>query len=668
MNILKLFPAYHYTTLRCPRKIAIHETPSFIYLEQPSTTRINMAAAQHENHDRPVRPRSYQVRRYMDGFLGNIGDLQKADVLQDVILQVEGRQFPCHRLVLSAASPYFRAMFTSSMAECRQKTVVLQGLDAAAFEKILKFIYSGTLHMSLDKVQPLYQAADLLQLDYVRNACSSYMAMNVERSNCLDMYKFADVFSIDAVLKQCLPCIYKYFAKVASTEEFYGLSVNQLTEIISHDELDVREETTVWEAVVRWVQHSREDRLHHLPSILPHIRFNLLTSDDTAAILEHPLVMNISGGPELKDMILRLRTSSVKKRIGMDAEEMVLLFRSKEDDLDTRAMLCVNPRSGEYMKYTEVASVLHTVLAATVTSDNDVYMLVEESDDRLSLLQFNQQAKHVWKEKLSLHRSHPERRFGSPVERLFEVDGHLYYLAVQPTSGMVPRHKMTRPSVVLKKYQWLTDQWKDCSNPRHDELYITKAASCGGKIFLFSNTEMHRYDPRQDRWNRGTPPKSIPWPGTAVAMGTEIFCADATLSNMAVYDVEADSWRELPGWADPDRNPNLLGTFFALEGQLHVLADFNALEDDDDDDFDDLDHNDKDSNQRIYVYDRLTGTWKDSQVTLPHGPWNMGGSGLPVARIHTCLPRHDSNRWDDLRMCGYSSNVRHGFVARKPKE
>ena len=56
--------------------------------------------------------------------------------------------------------------------------------------------------------------------------------------------------------------MYMYSAppQVASSEEFCSLSVNQLTEIISHNELNVKEETTVWEAVVRWVQHSREDR------------------------------------------------------------------------------------------------------------------------------------------------------------------------------------------------------------------------------------------------------------------------------------------------------------------------------------------------------------------------------------------------------------------------
>ncbi|XP_066268550.1 kelch-like protein 40a isoform X2 [Branchiostoma lanceolatum] len=261
-----------------------------------------MAAADQNRHDSAVRPRSYEDERYQDGFLEAVCDLKKAEVLQDVVLEVEGRRFPCHRLVLSAASPYFRAMFTSGMMESRQKTVVLQDLDAGMFGEILNYIYSGTLDVSLDKVQPLYQAADLLQLDYVRDTCSSYMAMNVHHSTCVDLYKFADVFSIDSVRNQCLQCICRHFSKVVSTEGFCSLNVTQLTEIISRDELDVKEETAVWEAVVRWVQHCKKDRLRHLPSILPHTRFNLMTPYNMVAILDHPLVKKNPGRSAIRNV------------------------------------------------------------------------------------------------------------------------------------------------------------------------------------------------------------------------------------------------------------------------------------------------------------------------------------------------------------------------------
>ncbi|XP_066287651.1 kelch-like protein 18 [Branchiostoma lanceolatum] len=286
-----------------------------------------MAAADQEPHASAVHPRSYQDESYQHGFLGTVDDFQKAGVLQDVVLEVEDRRFPCHRLVLSAASPYFRAMFTNGMAESRQTTVVLRGLDAAMFGEILSYIYSGTLHVSLDKVQRLYQTADLLQLDYVRDTCSSYMAMNVDCSTCVDLHKFADIFSVDIVRNRCLQWIGRHFAEVASSEEFCSLSVNQLTEIISRDELDVKEETTVWEAVVKWVQHSREDRLHHLPSILPHIRFNLLTSEDMAAILQHPLVREDPGSSEIIRNVVQRGGSNSNLRIGMDTLEMALFFK-----------------------------------------------------------------------------------------------------------------------------------------------------------------------------------------------------------------------------------------------------------------------------------------------------------------------------------------------------
>ncbi|XP_078602999.1 kelch-like protein 3 [Branchiostoma floridae x Branchiostoma japonicum] len=216
------------------------------------------------------------------------------------------------------------------------------------FEEILSYIYSGTLNVSLDKVQPLYQAADLLQLDYVRDTCSSYMVVNVERSTCVDMYKFADAFSADMLRKHCLKCISKHFAKVASSEELFSLSVNQLTEIISHDELDVKEETTVWEAVVRWVQHSREDRLHHLPSILPHIRFHLLTSDDMAAILEHPLVREDPGSSEVIRNVVQKENSVLKPRLGMTTE-MALMFVYYDSEMTDCDMLFMNPQQGKYI-------------------------------------------------------------------------------------------------------------------------------------------------------------------------------------------------------------------------------------------------------------------------------------------------------------------------------
>ncbi|XP_019637084.1 PREDICTED: kelch-like protein 12 [Branchiostoma belcheri] len=574
-----------------------------------------------------VHPCFFQDESFQPGFLETVKDLQKNGVLQDVVLEVEGRQFPCHRLVLSVASPYFRAMFTSGMAESRQKTVILQGLNAAVFKEILSYIYSGCLQVSLDRVQHLYQAADLLQLDYVRDTCSSYMDMEVGCSTCVDLYKFGDLFSLDTVRESCLQCIYKHFTKVSSSEEFCSLSVDQLTEIISHDELDVKEETTVWEAVVRWVQHSREDRTHHIPSILPHIRFDLLTPRDMVAILDHPLVREDPGRSTIRNVVNE--SSNLKRRHGMDTLEMAIIPVYGSGQM-TDQMVFMNPRAGEYITWSHRPENYEEnpvpIIAMTVTSDNDIYILQEVTENidenQLNMLKYNH-ARNRWEDAVIFPIFLPK-----PVNHvhyslfLVEVDRILYFLAVDSynTGASALVH--------IEKYNQHVDRWHDCSQLLIDK--VTRpigdilVVSSGPYIYFLTNAEMHSYDPSQDRWSKLTPPKLMPGICTATSLGTEIFCTDKQFSKVMAYDTESAHWRVLPGWPNrgPDRAANKYPCLFVLESQLHVWLETCVMSTDTVD------------GSLVFVYDGSEGAWRDLNATLPIKDYD---TRVHVARFH--LPR-----------------------------
>lgn len=58
-------------------------------------------------------------------------------MLTDVILEVQHELFHVHKLVLSAASPYFKAMFTSGLKESEMSRVKLEGVSTF----ILKFLF-----------------------------------------------------------------------------------------------------------------------------------------------------------------------------------------------------------------------------------------------------------------------------------------------------------------------------------------------------------------------------------------------------------------------------------------------------------------------------------------------------------------------------------------------
>ena len=64
-------------------------------------------------------------------------------LLIDVYICVGQSEIPCHRNVLSAASPYFRAMFTSDMSESKQLKVTLHEVDAGSVAALVEFAYTG---------------------------------------------------------------------------------------------------------------------------------------------------------------------------------------------------------------------------------------------------------------------------------------------------------------------------------------------------------------------------------------------------------------------------------------------------------------------------------------------------------------------------------------------
>lgn len=58
--------------------------------------------------------------------------------------------------------------------------------------------------------------------------------------------------------------------QVMESEEFMLLPANQLIDIISSDELNVRSEEQVFNAVMAWVKYSIQERRPQLPQVGPH--------------------------------------------------------------------------------------------------------------------------------------------------------------------------------------------------------------------------------------------------------------------------------------------------------------------------------------------------------------------------------------------------------------
>ncbi|KAI0232585.1 Kelch-like ECH-associated protein 1 [Lamellibrachia satsuma] len=204
--------------------------------------------------------------------------LRQNKKLCDVSLKAESRTFPAHKLVLAAASPYFKAMFcTSGMRESEMIEIPLQGVTASVLGTLIDFAYTSEINVSELNVCALLPAATMFQIVHVVEACCTFLEHQLDPSNCIGIADFAQAHGCHLLYNKARQYIYQNFSRVCRHDEFMHLSSTQLIQVIKRDELNVRCESEVYMAVMSWVKYKEDQRLGNIEQLLSAVRCHFLT-------------------------------------------------------------------------------------------------------------------------------------------------------------------------------------------------------------------------------------------------------------------------------------------------------------------------------------------------------------------------------------------------------
>ena len=225
---------------------------------------------------------SYEVKnpqpQYCIDLMQILNDFRKHNVLCEVVIVVHGRSFYAHRNVLAAASPYFRAMFTSNMREqIESKPVILENIAADVMDELLSFMYTGSINITPFNVKDLVSASNYLLIDSLKEACVTFMKSTLNPSNCLGIEAAADMFDCETLRSTAQQYISECFEAVAQTDEFKNLPVERLIELLVSDDTKVQREEQIFEALMVWVKHDLENRLSRFAELSGLVRFPLMS-------------------------------------------------------------------------------------------------------------------------------------------------------------------------------------------------------------------------------------------------------------------------------------------------------------------------------------------------------------------------------------------------------
>ncbi|XP_077377309.1 actin-binding protein IPP isoform X2 [Festucalex cinctus] len=399
--------------------------------------------------------------RYARLILAQLNKMRLRTDFCDVRLRVGGRVFKVHRLVLAASSPYFSALFSGGMSEADKEEVEILGVDTDVFEVLLEFVYTGTINVTVENVQELMLAADMLQLNEVVSICGEFLKGHMDPSNCVGIFQFLEQIACMELLEFAENYIHVHFLEACVGDEFRDLSKDQIVKLLRSEELRIEDEYQVFTAAMEWVLQDVAKRKKYVVEVLEPVRFPLLSPQRLFKYIEG-----------MTDFSLRVALQTLLK-------EYIEVAKSPKDKLHSQLhQVKMRPRR-KARKYVYAIGG-YTRLQGGRWSDSRALSCVERFDT------FNQ----YWTTVSSLHRA----RSGLGVAVL---EGMIYVVGGEKDSMIFD---------CTERYDPVTKQWAAVASlnfprcgvgvcPCHGALY-----ALGGWIGSEIGSTMERYDPEENKW------------------------------------------------------------------------------------------------------------------------------------------------------------------------
>ncbi|NXX58231.1 KLH30 protein, partial [Scopus umbretta] len=513
---------------------------------------------------------------HAQGMLEGLQQLRSNPKLADVTLVVGGREFPCHRGVLALCSHYFQAMFSGDFTESIAARVELKEVDPSALAVLLDFAYTGKVTINQGNVEGLMRTSSQLHFPTIQKVCSRYLRQQMDATNCLGICEFGESHGYPEVSSKAWSFLQENFEAISQQEEFLELSKERLSVYLSNDQLQVQEEHSLAEAVLRWVRHDPGPRVQFLPELLEltHL-FSLPDQYLQNLLATEPLIRDSDAS---KALVARSRAMNSANPLQKLEEVLVVVgghVLEESDDEDgglempatPRNFAFYNPKSRQWMALPDFPE-YNKWGFSLVALNNDVYVTGGSRGSQSNTWSTTQAwcfcpRDGYWKPIASMLKARTNHTSavlngeiyvigGEATETLQVLLGRESWSSRIAAASHHPTGTMV-DVVEVECYDPYNKSWCAIS-PALKYVSNFAAASCLGKLYLvgscavkYNALTLQCYNPVQDLWSVITSPfipKYLSAPRCASLHGLIYLIGDNT-KKVHMYNPEANIWQKV---------------------------------------------------------------------------------------------------------------------------
>lgn len=108
------------------------------------------------------------------------------------------------------------------------------------------------------------------------DACAGFLSKSLQLESCIGILNLAESHALPALKTVAEDYIATKFSQVVQQPDFLELPAESLEAVLQRDDLDVKCEECVFEALMRWVRARQDEHYPSLARLLSHVRLPLL--------------------------------------------------------------------------------------------------------------------------------------------------------------------------------------------------------------------------------------------------------------------------------------------------------------------------------------------------------------------------------------------------------
>lgn len=138
-----------------------------------------------------------------------------SDEFSDIVFTIGQVKIPAHKAVLVSKSEYFATMFKNAWKESKNNIVKMDHVNLEVFKSVLKYIYTGDIEASTEKVAlEMFELSQQYLLNDLKALIENEIKVKMTIVNVFSIMKMAHDMKLESICGVCYSFLNTNFSKV----------------------------------------------------------------------------------------------------------------------------------------------------------------------------------------------------------------------------------------------------------------------------------------------------------------------------------------------------------------------------------------------------------------------------------------------------------------------